>query len=48
VRKKYNGPSFINCPVLACHGFVLVVLARPDFLEVLQRSAIKKRFREAL
>jgi len=44
VRKKYNGPLYINsCPVPACHGFVLVVPARPGFLNQLESSAIEKR-----
>jgi hypothetical protein len=40
----YTEIPYINsCPVPACHGFVLVVPARPGFLDLLQRSAIEKR-----
>jgi hypothetical protein len=34
-------PPYINsCPVPACHGLVLVVLARPDFLGSLKGSVL--------
>jgi hypothetical protein len=44
VRRRYTEIPYINsCPVLACHGIVLVVPARPGFPDLPQRSAIEKR-----